>query len=132
MSYTRLMLAQLGVGQAGLVGTVGYALYNADGSLNTPRTTAGVTERPAGSGTYAAAVAFADGFAGEVRWDTGGGTPKYASEAVNPDELDRAGGVEAGVTLRQAVQRIGATTAGKLSGSQTDTEAFVGLDGVTT
>ncbi len=40
--------------------------------------------------------------------------------------------IETGVSLTQAVQRIGATTAGKLSGSQTATEVFVGMDGSTT
>lgn len=46
-----------------------------------------------------------------------------------------ANGIETGVSLKQAIQRIGATTAGKLSGSQSgnpSTEVFLGLDGATT
>lgn len=43
-----------------------------------------------------------------------------------------ANGIETGVSLKQAVQRIGATTAGILSGSETNTEVFLGLDGVST
>ncbi len=80
-------MAQFGVGQTGLVNTVGYALINANNVVNTNRTTSGITERPAGSGTYAATVTFPDGFiVGEIRWDTGGGTPKYASEPIDVDD----------------------------------------------
>ncbi len=46
--------------------------------------------------------------------------------------LDRADAIETGITLRLAVRYIGATAAGKLAGSQTVTEVFKGLDGVTT
>lgn len=86
MSYQRERGVQFGPGQTGLVGTVGYALFNSDGTPNGARTTAGITERPAGSGTYAALVTFPSGFLGELRWDTGGGSPKYASEFVSPQD----------------------------------------------
>ena len=46
--------------------------------------------------------------------------------------LGRADGIETGVTPKQALQRIGAVVAGKISGAGTGTEVFVGLDGVTT
>ena len=39
--------------------------------------------------------------------------------------------VESGVTYQQALQRIGATTAGKASGAGSGTETFKGLDGTT-
>jgi hypothetical protein len=39
--------------------------------------------------------------------------------------------VETGVTYKQALQRIGATTAGKASGAGSGTETFKGLDGTT-
>lgn len=45
--------------------------------------------------------------------------------------LDRASAID-GKTPRQALQYTAATVAGKLSGSQTNTETFVGIDGVTT
>lgn len=64
--------------------TVGYRLYNADGTAYAARVTAGVAERPAGSGTYGASIVIPDTFTGELRWDTGGGSPKYASEALDP------------------------------------------------
>ncbi len=86
MSYSRLKMAQFGPGQTGLVGTVGYAIYNAANVIVGTRITAGITERPAGSGTYAATVTIADGQVGEIRWDTGGGTPKYASEPIDIDD----------------------------------------------
>lgn len=81
MSYTQLRLVNFGAGQASLA-TVGYRLYNPDGTPNGARITAGVTERPAASGIYGAAVVFPDLFAGEIRWDTGGGSPVYASEDI--------------------------------------------------
>ncbi len=39
--------------------------------------------------------------------------------------------METGVSLKQSIQRIGATTAGIVSGAGTGTEIFIGLDGVT-
>jgi len=87
VSTTSFRLAQFGTGSTGLVGTVGYALVNPDNTVNTARTTSGITERPSGSGTYAATVTLPNNFQGELRWDTGGGSPKYASEVVNQPSL---------------------------------------------
>ena len=83
MSYTRTKSANFGKGRAGLA-TVGYTLYNADGTVNTARSTAGVVERPSGSGIYLAPIAFPPGFQGLLAWDTGGLTPAYAADEVNP------------------------------------------------
>jgi hypothetical protein len=41
-------------------------------------------------------------------------------------------GIETGVTPQQALQRIGATTAGKISGAGSGIETFLGLDGSST
>lgn len=46
--------------------------------------------------------------------------------------LDRADAIETGFTPRQTLRIIAATTAGRLSGSQTATEVFKGLDEATT
>src|SRR5215475_11301986 len=116
MSYTRLKMVQFGPGGDRLVGTVGYALYNSDGSLNAARTTAGISERPAGSGTYAATVTFPDSFTGELRWDTGGATPKYASEPVNPAESETGGMVTFTNGLVNATYTITVVTAGPAPG----------------
>jgi hypothetical protein len=84
MSYTAYKRVQFGAGKAALA-TVGYQLFNADGTANGSRITAGVAERPAGTGSYAATVTFPDAFTGEIRWDTGETpTPAYASEEINP------------------------------------------------
>ena len=45
--------------------------------------------------------------------------------------LSLANGIETGVTLKQALQRIGAVVAGKSSGAGTGVESFTGLDGST-
>jgi len=83
MAYTRLVILQFGTGQTGLA-TVGYALYNNAGTLVQARTTTGVAERGAGTGTYGVSVAFPDNFEGELRADTGGASPKYLSIPVHP------------------------------------------------
>jgi len=83
MSYTQLRLAQLGPAAANLA-TVGYQLFDAANAPVGTRVTVGVSERPPGSGTYGALVTIPTGFQGEIRWDSGGTPPKYASEEVNP------------------------------------------------
>jgi hypothetical protein len=78
-----------GSAYAGL-GTVGYRLYQADGSDSVARTTTGVVD-VSGNGAYGvASVSVPDNAAG-VEWDTGGGSPVYAVEDLEPyrdrDEL---------------------------------------------
>jgi hypothetical protein len=106
MAYTAFTTVTFGPAKAGL-GTVGYRLYNADGSTNGARVATGITERS--PGTYGATITFPDSFVGEVRWDTGEGTPAYASSPVNPGDAENldakissrstyAGGDTSGVT----------------------------------
>jgi hypothetical protein len=85
MAYTAFTTVTFGPAKAGL-GTVGYRLYNADGTANGARVATGVTERS--PGTYGATISFPDSFVGEVRWDTGEGTPAYASSPVNPSDAE--------------------------------------------
>ncbi len=85
MSYSLFHAAVFGVGNAGL-GTVGYALFNANGSANGSRITAGITERA--PGTYAATITMPTAFLGEIRWDTGGGSPIYASAPINSSDSE--------------------------------------------
>jgi hypothetical protein len=83
-----LLQATFGSGYASLA-TVGYALYDSDGTLNTARTTTGVYEAPAGSGIYFVDATLPAGFDGFVQWDTGGASPVYASEVIDlGGELD--------------------------------------------
>lgn len=49
---------------------------------------------------------------------------------ITPVTLDGDDTID-GATVRQALQRIGATTAGKASGAGTGTETFTGFDGTT-
>lgn len=51
--------------------TVGYQLFNPDGTANGSRVTAGITERGTGTGLYGGSVVFPDDFTGELRWDSG-------------------------------------------------------------
>lgn len=82
MAYTLYRQCNFGIAKTGLA-TVGYRLYLANGTASGARITAGVAERGA-TGIYGASVTFPDAFVGELRWDTGEGTPAYASEDVNP------------------------------------------------
>ncbi|MHB1001276.1 MAG: hypothetical protein ACYC27_18690 [Armatimonadota bacterium] len=75
--------AIFGAGYAGLT-TVGYTLYNADGSLNRSRTTSGVAETST-PGTYTADIILPLYFSGTITWDTGGADPAEASETYNDD-----------------------------------------------
>lgn len=88
MSYTRFKIASFGQLNSGLA-TVGYALFNADGTTNGSRITSGILERGTGSGVYAATVTYPDSFIGEIRWDTGTVTPLYASEDINPSPFEK-------------------------------------------
>lgn len=58
--------------------TVGYQLFNPDGTPNGSRISIGITERF--DSVYGAFVSFPDDFDGEIRWDTGEDIPIYASE----------------------------------------------------
>ncbi|HZP80709.1 MAG TPA: hypothetical protein VFB21_03645 [Chthonomonadaceae bacterium] len=89
MAYTRFKTVNFGSAKGGLT-TVGYQLFNADGTANGARITTGVTERGANTGLYGASVSFPDGFQGELRWDTGGSSPATASEEINPTPFEKA------------------------------------------
>lgn len=124
MSYTKFSGVAFGSRKSGL-STVGYRLYNTNGTASGSRVTAGVAETAPGN--YAATVTFPDDFTGEIRWDTGEGSPRYASDFINPDAaadpgaiLDLADGVESGLTLRKAFRGIVAVLLGKsINGGQT-------------
>ena len=117
MSYVRFKMVQFGDSYASLA-TVGYALYNADNTINGSRITAGITERGTASGNYGALITFPDDFRGELRWDTGEVSPKFAPSEVNPEidnPLDIADEVD-GYSLREAHRIYMAALGGKSSG----------------
>lgn len=63
----------------GLTGTVGYTLYDAAGVVVVARTTVGIAELGL-SGSYVAVDVSPLITARQVVWDTGGGTPSFATE----------------------------------------------------
>jgi hypothetical protein len=70
----------------GLAGTIGVRITD-PGTATTivARSTTGITEYPAGSGLYAAVRSFPTGTPSGVYradWDTGGGSPHFASEEI--------------------------------------------------
>lgn len=69
-----------GVANTGLA-TVGYTLYNAAGGVVVVRATAGVAERGS-SGVYGVTVPTILDTVASIVWDTGGGSPLYASEDI--------------------------------------------------
>jgi len=78
MSLTLPKACSMGGSQTGLVGTIGVTLLNSNGTVNTARATAGIFE--IGGGCYGKDIVFADDFKGSIKWDTGGGAPRYAVE----------------------------------------------------
>lgn len=67
----------------GGLATVGYTLYNSDGSVKQVRTTTGVFEVITDEGMYACLITFDDDWKGLVVWDTGEATPLYAIADFN-------------------------------------------------
>lgn len=68
--------------------TIGYAVYNLDGSVKAARTTSDVVELGFSSGIYRTVINYEPQFRGFVLWDTGSTPPIYASESINPIDAD--------------------------------------------
>jgi len=68
----------MGGSKTGLVSTIGVTLLNPDGTVHTARATAGIHE--IGDGCYGKEITFPDNWSGIIKWDTGGGSPVYATE----------------------------------------------------
>jgi hypothetical protein len=106
--YQRTKTTDFGASFGGLA-TVGYQLKNADGSNNGSRVTSGVAELVAGTGIYRATVTFPSAFRGYVVWDTGGGSPVYDAEPINP-ETEEFAGAEPGSKRAEADVIYGGTS----------------------
>ena len=85
MSLILPQTCNMGSSQTGLVGTIGVELLNPDGTTKTARATAGVYE--IGGGAYGKEITFDDDWSGVIVWDTGGGTPYYATVEYNIEGL---------------------------------------------
>lgn len=124
-TITRYYLADFGPRYTGLA-TVGYTLPGGS------RTTSGVSELAAGTGIYGASITHADTISGALMWDTGGGSPVYASEEINTlagyklasDGLDSIP-VETGVNARQAMSVTLAAAAGVISGASNNSSMTI-------
>ena len=81
MAYIKIKDANFGAANGSLT-TVGYQLYNFDGTVNGTRIAAGVVEVPATSGHYQANVTTPDPFNGSIVLDTGTATPSYAAQEI--------------------------------------------------
>lgn len=75
---TRNLPTSANFGITGLVGTVGYTVIDTAGGTLVARTTAGITEAPAGSGKYLAVATLDSAWNGYIDWDDGSGN--YASQ----------------------------------------------------
>jgi len=82
MAINIVKTVNFGVSKTGLSGP-GYRIYNTSGASSGSRVTSGVGEVYNGSGIYSASIHIADNFTGYVLWDTGEGTPVFASEDVD-------------------------------------------------
>lgn len=96
MPFTQPWLeVNFGTAHAGLVGTVGYRLYQANDADSVARTTASIVEIGVNTGCYGVVPPSIPDNAVGIEWDTGGGTPVSATEDLEPyrdrDEIARPG-----------------------------------------
>lgn len=82
MAYQLYQTASFGSGKAGLV-TVGYQLFNADGTANGSRITTSI--RDLAGGQYGALISYPTAFRGVITWDSGETVNLFASHEVNPE-----------------------------------------------
>lgn len=102
-----------------VVGNITGSLSGSVGSVVASVTVGGLSSGVIGASAFAANALDANALAAD------------AANEIADALLDRANGIETGISPRLAWRYIGATVAGKLSGSQTGTEVFAGL-GVST
>lgn len=84
MAVQIIRVVNFGKSRSGL-STVGYAILNSVGAVQSARTISGVYELTASSGIYAAFATFPENFQGSIIWDTGEtpGRILYAAEQYN-------------------------------------------------
>jgi hypothetical protein len=85
MASNPYLIVSFGNGKDNL-STVGYQLFNVNGSPNGTRLTAGI--QVLGQGQYGAQVSLPSGFRGRIQWDTGEQVPAIVSASVNPEEFE--------------------------------------------
>jgi hypothetical protein len=97
MSIKLIKTVNFGSGKGSLT-TVGYRLLDSAGTLSGSRVTAGIGEVLSAAGIYSASVYFSTAFSGSILWDTGEGTPTYATEDYNgiEENVDYTRHIQAG------------------------------------
>src|SRR5579863_1145367 len=96
MSNPQLQNCNFGPARANVTGSsgVGYTIFDENGSVVSPFTTAGVYQLVSGSGLYAAFVTWPDSFSGQILWTCPAVTSSsglvlsqsYATEQYNTEE----------------------------------------------
>ena len=80
VTATRVVEAVAPYGTAYTGQSIGYTVYNADGTVAQARTTSGVIEITGGTGIYVVGYAAAQSFAGLIVWDAPTGLDPYVQE----------------------------------------------------
>jgi hypothetical protein len=91
------------------LGTVGYVLYNPNGSVKQVRTTSGVVN--ISQATYGCNMTLDADWKGSIVWDTGGASPIYASDDFNYAEASL--GVAGAVWDQPTSAHVGAGSFGE-------------------
>ena len=84
LGTTRLLAVGFAAANAGLLGLVGYTLYDATGAALVAHTTAGIAESAALPGSYYVAVFLDRGWSGRIVWDIAGRPGVGATEEFGP------------------------------------------------
>lgn len=79
MAKQQLYIVNFGTSKGGL-STVGYTVYNTDGTVKSARSTSGVVEIGTSTGIYAANISIDAGSDYIVLWDTGDANVRYSTE----------------------------------------------------
>ena len=69
MSVRLVKNANFGSSKTGKVGSIGYSLYDSDGTITGSRATDGIYEVVAGSGLYGVKLDVSNAFSGSIVWD---------------------------------------------------------------
>lgn len=113
----------------GLVGTIGVRVTDGQGATVTERSTAGITEYPAGSGIYTKTFT-APTAAGQFQivWDSGGASPTWAVEELTVAYAGATSAYEGDDTARESLLAIIATVRGMVDDPAGDDQWFTDAD----
>lgn len=122
-----ICVVNFGTAKTGL-STIGYTVYNKDGTTNQARSTTGVSELIASSGIYYAEITHASDFQGEILWDTGDASKRYIGESVNP--VDPSQAADETRTMLRSLNASLASQLSKLRNAKVPEQAKVDLSNI--